>query len=254
MREPLAAEAAADIGSNDTHALGRQPECRGHSIPDHVRALVGIVEREFIVAPDGNGRVRFERIVVLGGRGIGVIERDGSRSERGLDIPALRIKHTARDESRRCVQITAVSAQFHLVWLLLVADHDQARCLPRYLQGLGDDGGDDLPAIGHRIGLEDRQILVEQIKPKREPVIKRREPWGVLVRKHGDDTRQRTRGARVDRDDVAPGNRALDREDVRDVVNRVFIGICCRTGDLLNPVETVERRAARARYEMILHF
>jgi hypothetical protein len=36
MREPLGAEAAADIARDDAHALGRESECRGHGIPDGV--------------------------------------------------------------------------------------------------------------------------------------------------------------------------------------------------------------------------
>src|SRR6266446_3578797 len=139
------------------------------------------------------------------------------------------------------------------MWLLLVMHGHEVRCLARHLQRLGDDGGNDLPTIGHRIGLQDPQILADRGKPKRERVIKRREPWGVLVRENGDDARKSLRGARVDRGDPAPGNRALHREDVRDVVNRVFIGIFGRTGDLLSPVETAQRCADGARDELHLH-
>src|SRR5258708_15304312 len=142
------------------------------------------------------------------------------------------------------VEICTIRAQLDSMWLLFITDHDEFSSLPRNLQCLGDDGRDELPAIGDGIGLEDCQILV----------VQRSDARGILVREHGDDTGQRTRGARVDRADSALGDRALHREDVRDVVNRVFIGIFCRTGDLLNPVETVERRAGRARNAMILHF
>src|SRR5215470_400279 len=109
--------------------LGRESECRGNGIPDGVRALVRIVESDALVAPDGSGRVWFERIVVLGRRRIGVVERDGSRGQRGLDIAALRIRLIASDESLRRVEIAAIGAQFHIVWLLLVVNDDQARCL-----------------------------------------------------------------------------------------------------------------------------
>jgi hypothetical protein len=77
-----------------------------------------------------------------------VIERDGSRGQGGLDIPARCIRLIASEESLRCREIAAVSAQFDVVWLLFVADDDEARGLARDLRRLGDHGGDELPMIG----------------------------------------------------------------------------------------------------------
>jgi hypothetical protein len=179
VQERLGAEAAADRARNDAHALGRKSECRGHGIPDGMCALVRIEESDLLIAPDGGGRVRFEWIVVLGGRRIGVIERDGRRGQRGLDIAALGIRLIAIDESLRCGEIPAIGAQFHIVWLLLVAN--------------GDDRSNELPMIGDGIRLEHRQF----------GIVKWRKPWGVLVRKHSDDAGQGSGSARVDRHDPA---------------------------------------------------
>src|SRR5579864_9720215 len=241
--EHLGAEAAADIRRDDAHPFGWQSEGRGHGIQDRVRALVGVVEGEAVLVPHGNRRVGFERVGVLGWRRIDVVERDGSLCKRGLDITALRVALVERTDDLRFVEIWTIRAQLDIMWLLFIPDHDEFSRLPRNLQGLGDDGRHELTAVRDGLGLEHGQF----------GIVNRCKLWGILVREHGDDAGQRTRGTRVDRADSALGDRALDREDVRDVVNRVFIGIFCRTGDLLNPVETVERRAGRARYEVILH-
>ncbi len=97
--------------------------------------------------------------------------------------------------------------------------------------------------IGDGIGLEHRQF----------GIVKRREPWGVLVRKHGDDAGQRPRGARVDGHDSAPGNGALNREDVGHALDRVLVGVFRCAGDLLSPVDALQWRANRAHDELHLH-
>jgi len=244
VRVNLGAERAADILRDDAHPFGRQFEGRGHGIPDRVRALVGIVQGDAVLVPHSNRRVGFERIGVLGWCRIDVVERDGSLCKRGLDITANRVALVERIDDLRFVEICTIRAQLDIMWLLFITDHDEFSSLPRNLQGLGDDGRHELTAVRDGLGLEHGQF----------GIVNRCKLWGILVREHGDDTGQRTRGTRVDRHDSALGDRALDREDVRDVVNRVFIGIFCRTGDLLNPVDSVERRAGRARNEMILHF
>src|SRR6266571_5883887 len=68
------AECTTDIGRNDTHALGLQSEHPGHCVPDHMRALVRVVEGDTVAAPPRDRRVRFERIVVVCRRGIGMID------------------------------------------------------------------------------------------------------------------------------------------------------------------------------------
>ncbi len=117
--------------------------------------------------------------------------------------------------------------------LLLVAYDNEARRLPRHLQRLGDDGGDELPAIGDRIRLEHRQL----------GIVERREPGRVLVREHGDDAGQRPRGARVDGHDAALGDRALHREGVRHARDGVLVGVFGGAGNFQWAVEAVQRRA-----------
>ncbi len=119
------------------------------------------------------------------------------------------------------VQIAAVGAQLDVVWLLFVAHNHEARGVSCDLQRLSDDGGDELPTVGDRIRLEDCQILIIQWCESRR----------VLVPEHGEDTRQRPRGARVDRHDAAPGDRALHREDVGHARDRVLVGIFRRASD-----------------------
>src|SRR6266849_7981282 len=117
--------------------------------------------------------------------------------------------------------------------LLIITDNDEARGLTRNLQCLGADDGNELTTVGDGIGLEHCKFCI----------IKRRETWRILVRKHGDDARKRTRGAGVDRHDAAPGDRALHRERVRHAFDRVLEGVGRCAGDLLWTIDAVQRRA-----------
>ena len=239
----LGAECATDIIRDDAHPFRRQFEGPGHGISGRVRALVGIVEGDAVLVPHSNRRVGFERIGVLGWCRIDVVERDGSLCKRGLDITANRVALVERIDDLRFVEICTIRAQLDIMWLLFIPDHDEFSSLPRHLQGLGDDGRHELTAVRDGLGLEYGQF----------GIVNRCKLWGILVREHGDDTGQRTRGTRVDRHDSAPGDRAQHREDIGRSFDRILVGICCRAGDLRNPVETVERRAGRAGYEVIFH-
>src|SRR2546429_2229751 len=57
----------------------------------------------------------------------------------------------------------------------------------------------------------------------------------------------------VDRHDATFGNGALHREDVGHALDGVLVGVFRRAGDLLHPVDAVERRADGARDELHLH-
>ena len=59
----LAAEAAADVRRDDADFVFRQAECVGEADPDHVAALGGEINHEFVVAvvPIGQHATAFER-------------------------------------------------------------------------------------------------------------------------------------------------------------------------------------------------
>ena len=75
MGERLGAEAAADVGRDHAHALRLQPERLGDVVADAVRALVAVVQRDAVVAPARERRVRLERVVVIVRRRVGLVER-----------------------------------------------------------------------------------------------------------------------------------------------------------------------------------
>jgi len=110
--EGLGAETAADVGRDDAHTLGLEPECRGDGIPDAVCALVRIVQGHAfaVVAPHCDGRVRLEWIVVIGRRRIREVERNGRRGQRGLHVSIARVRLEAGIDPLRLVETAAVGA------------------------------------------------------------------------------------------------------------------------------------------------
>ncbi len=88
MGERFAAECAADVGRDDAHTLGRESKRLGDIVPDPVGTLVRVVEGHAlaVAAPDHHRRVRFHWIVVLSGRRVGVIERDGRCCKCCIDV------------------------------------------------------------------------------------------------------------------------------------------------------------------------
>ena len=98
--------------------------------------------------------MRFERIVVVGRRRIGAVERDSRSRECNLDIAADRVGLVAGIDLLRLVQISTICTQLDVMRLLLITDNDQVRSLARNLQGLGDDDGNELTVVRDGIGLE----------------------------------------------------------------------------------------------------
>src|SRR5258708_22155467 len=177
--------------------------------------------------------MRFERIVVVGRGGIGVVERDGSVCERGLDVAAERVGVVAEIDLLRIVQICAICTQLDVMRRLIIVDNDEARGLTGDLGCLSDDGGNELAIVGDGSGLEHGQFSI----------VKWRETRRILVREHGNDTRKSTRSTRIDRDDPAPGDGALHRKDVCHAFDRVLVGVWRCAGDLLWTIDAVQRCA-----------
>src|SRR5262249_39158385 len=153
--------------------------------------LVCVIERHTVLAPDGHRRMRFEGIVVVRRRDIGVIKRDGSLRQCCLDIALRGVRLEVTEEVLWLIQISAAGAQFYVVWLLRITNRHKARSMPRCFRGLGDDGGYDLAMVGDRVGLEHREILVALTSRR---IVDRLEARGVLVREHGKHAGQGERG------------------------------------------------------------
>src|SRR5215472_2606199 len=101
--------------------------------------------------------------------------------------------------------------------------------MPGDLERLRDSGGHVLAAEGDVAGLQYGQFPVAGIG----------EPRGVLVGKYGDHARESLGGPRVDPDDPAPRDLALDREQVERAGEAMLVGIGGRACDLLRPVPAV---------------
>ena len=67
------AEATTNIGRNDADALGLQSERLSNYVPNHMRALVRVIQGDAVATPPRDRCVRFERIVVLCWRSIDMI-------------------------------------------------------------------------------------------------------------------------------------------------------------------------------------
>ena len=76
--EELGTEPTADIRRDHAHALGWESERLRDIVADPVCALVRIIQGDAVPAPRRDRRMRFERIVVVCRRRIGVVERDSS--------------------------------------------------------------------------------------------------------------------------------------------------------------------------------
>ena len=98
--------------------------------------------------------MRLHRIVVEGRRLVGDVDCGLRGGERGLDVALLGVGLEARVDLVGLVQARVVRAQLGVVRLLVVLHVDEALRLARDLQRLGNDGGDDLPAVGNAVGLE----------------------------------------------------------------------------------------------------
>ena len=100
--------------------------------------------------------------------------------------------------------------QLDVVVAWCVVDADRGGGLAGGLQRLGDHGRDDLAAVVDGVGLEEQQLAVVGLA----------EPRRVVVRDDREHAGQRERAARVDRVDLAGGDRGRDRGGVGEVVER----------------------------------
>jgi hypothetical protein len=79
---------------------------------------------------------------------VGAVDRQLRRRECRIDVALLGVGLEARVDPGRLVQVRVVGAQLDVVRLLGVLDPDELPGLPRRLVALGDDGRDDLAAVG----------------------------------------------------------------------------------------------------------
>src|SRR5215469_8406031 len=226
----LGTECTADIRRDNAHALGWERKCPGDIILNPVRSLVRVVEGDAISAPGCDCCMRFKWVVVVGRRRIGVVELDGSVCECGLNVATESVSLVAGIDLLWLVQVPAVCAQLDVMRLLLITYYDETYGLARNLQCLSDDDGNELTTVGHGIRLEHCKFCI----------IKRHETWRIFVREHGHDPGKHTCGARVDRHNPAPGNRALHRKRVCHAFDRVLVGVGRCAGDLLWTIDTVQ--------------
>ena len=177
LRRALRAEAASDVRRDHPHAVGIEAEDLGDRVSRARGALVGVVDGELAAFPARNRRVGLHRVVVLGGRLVGRVDRDLRAGERGVDVALVGLGRKARVDLLGRLELRVVVGELHVVLGGVVGDPDAARPLPRRLERIGDHRRDDLAAIGHVGRLEDEQLAVVDLFERRS----------VLVRQHLDD-------------------------------------------------------------------
>ena len=80
------AKTAADERADDLHVVMREPEDARRRFGDIVRELVGIVERQLVAVPGGDGREQSERIVRLRRGRVLLLDADRRRGQRSGSV------------------------------------------------------------------------------------------------------------------------------------------------------------------------
>jgi hypothetical protein len=100
-----------------------------------------------------------------------VIDGQLSPSEGGVEIALLGVGHLVRVDRGRFVEAGMVGMQLDVVRRVLVLHADQPLGLRRRLRAGGDHGGDQLPAVGDPVGLEQRELAVVDLAQARRVAV-----------------------------------------------------------------------------------
>ena len=135
VRPQRRSEGPADEGRDDAHVLLGDAEARGQ-VRAHAVDLLRLVEdRELVALPDGDGRVRLHRVVVLDGDAVLGLDLHRRAPHRLLGVAAGLRGRPLRGHARALAHRLRVGR----VLLRVVGDLDEARRVPRLLVRLGDD-------------------------------------------------------------------------------------------------------------------
>src|SRR6266699_4874301 len=194
-----------------------------------MRALIRVIQGDTLAAPPCDCCVRFERIVVLCRRGIGMIDCDCCRCQRGLNIAAGRIGFVEGIDMIRLVEAAAVGAQHDTKWLLLVLNNDRLCPLACNLYSFSDHQSHKLTTIRNRIRLQHREFALLRFEAR-----------SILVCEDSNDTRDGLGFTGIERHDPAFCDSALNRERIRHIVKRMLIGISRSASNFLWAIDTVK--------------
>ena len=239
----LGAEAATDVGRDDPHALRRQTDQGGDGRACRVHALGRVVQRQRVVRPDGDGRMRLHRVVVLHGRAVDLIDLDLRRRQRLLDVTLLRVRRVVRIDPIGRVEVAAIGAKLDVVSFLRVVHPHERSAMPRHLERLCDHRADDLAAKGDRVGLQHPECLV----------LVGRQPRRVLVCDDRDHARECLGRGGVDPGDAAACDRRLHEPEIERIADRVLEGIGGRAHDLGGAVPPLQRPPHRGGFQQLAH-
>jgi hypothetical protein len=151
------------MSGDHAHPLARQVEHLRDRVARGRRALVGVVDHEVAVLPDGHAGVRLHRVVVERGRGVGGVDADLGGGNRSVEVPLRGVGRERGVDLLGRVHVRVVRPQHDVVRLRLVLDAQEALTLTRRLRRLGHHGRHDLPAVGHAVRLEEHQLLVRHV-------------------------------------------------------------------------------------------
>ena len=235
-RRAFAAEAAADEGRDDPHALGRDAERLRHRFTHARDVLRRVVEREPLALPRRDRRVRLHRVVRLHRRGIGLLDAHFSATKRLVRI-APRHRRLALRHLLHRISVTLCALEVELRPLLAVAHlHDVGRSRG-VLECIGDDQRNRLAVVVHDVVLQERERAPRGRLDRRLATL-----WQlrrVEVRDYEQHARRLLRPARIERDDGAFGDRALHDHGVRETRQLKLRRVARLAGDLERPIGAI---------------
>jgi hypothetical protein len=224
------AEGATDERRNDADPFGVDPELLGETVLDASHILAALPDRQLAIGPGTARREQFDRVVVLGRRRIVLIycdrrARKGGRgiADRWVFVIARYILSGYRGD--------AGTVETRRRSLRGVGDLEPMRGLPRCLESLGEDHGDDLTVMP--------DLVRGQRHDRRADIAAVAEQFGRLDRVAdvavGQDVQHAGNGAAsglVDVGDPAARDRARREKRISRVGERCVGGVAGFAGDL----------------------
>ena len=229
----LAAESAADEGTDKSHVLNGNFQGPRDSLLSLAQHLVRGVEDELVALPHRERGMGFHHRVTLQGRGVSHVELHRSRSEGAREITHRTIgRHRDSLWNADAIQIIP---EHVLSGQPIIFHAHQVRGCPGLLEGFRDHEGDRLAVTRHLRTGEHRMGLM---------VIACALRGRISVREDQNNSGRFFRRPCIDRFDLALADRGFDHIAVCRVRSlQHLIRINRPAGDLQPPVHTVKRLA-----------
>ena len=251
----LAAEPAADERRPQRHVLALQSEDVRETAGAAGRELARVVHGDAVVAgPDGNRRMRLDRVVVVRGRGERQIHGVRRRLQRSIRIAVNDLRRFAQHVFRRLRLRDRGFERGHRLFRR-VGDAHQGCGVGGPLFRIGDDHSDRLAVPGDAIRVEDLHGCASRgwfaLRRQRRGHLHGRR---IQVGDDRDDPGRLLRLRGLDAFDDALRDRAAHDRRMHEALDLILSGEPSRAGDLLDTVEAIDGLAeiAMASAQLVL--